>query len=45
VQIYPESELEFFYRVVDAQITFETDGSGGVTGLVLHQGGANIQKG
>jgi len=42
VQIYPESETEFFYKVVDAQITFEVDDSGNVTGLVLHQGGADM---
>ena len=41
-QIYPESETEFFYKVVDAQITFEKDDSGNVTGLVLHQGGADM---
>ena len=42
IQIYPESNLEFFYKVVDAQITFEVDESGSVTGLVLHQGGADM---
>ena len=38
-QIYPESKDEFFYRIVDAQITFERDPEDAVTGLVLHQGG------
>jgi CubicO group peptidase (beta-lactamase class C family) len=42
VQIYPESETEFFYKVVDAQITFEVDDSGNIAGLVLHQGGADM---
>ena len=42
VQIYPESDTEFFYKVVDAQITFEADESGNITGLVLHQGGADM---
>jgi len=41
-QIFPESETEFFYKVVDAQITFEVDEAGSVAGLVLHQGGANM---
>jgi D-alanyl-D-alanine-carboxypeptidase/D-alanyl-D-alanine-endopeptidase len=41
-QIYPESENEFFYKVVDAQITFEKDDSGNVTGLTLHQNGADM---
>ena len=39
VLIYPETEKDFFYKVVDAQITFEKDPSGKVTGLVLHQNG------
>jgi CubicO group peptidase (beta-lactamase class C family) len=42
VQIFPESEREFFLKVVDAQITFETDSTGRATGLVLHQNGANV---
>jgi CubicO group peptidase (beta-lactamase class C family) len=42
VQIFPESEREFFLKVVDAQITFETDSTGRATGLVLHQNGANM---
>jgi CubicO group peptidase (beta-lactamase class C family) len=40
--IFPESENEFFLRVVDAQITFQRDSTGAVTGLVLHQGGQNV---
>jgi CubicO group peptidase (beta-lactamase class C family) len=42
VQIYPESETRFFYKVVDAQITFEKDDDGNVTGLVLHQMGRDM---
>jgi len=38
-QIFPESETEFFYKIVDAQITFVRDETGEVTELVLHQGG------
>jgi serine-type D-Ala-D-Ala carboxypeptidase/endopeptidase len=41
-EIFPESEQEFFYKVVDAQITFQTDGKGRTTGLTLHQNGANL---
>lgn len=37
--VYPESETKFFYKAVDAQITFVKDESGRVTGLILHQGG------
>ena len=42
VPIFPESERDFFYKVVDAQITFETDASGRATSLTLHQNGANM---
>jgi D-alanyl-D-alanine-carboxypeptidase/D-alanyl-D-alanine-endopeptidase len=42
VQIFAESEREFFYKVVDAQITFETDAKGKATSLTLHQNGANM---
>jgi serine-type D-Ala-D-Ala carboxypeptidase/endopeptidase len=41
--IYPESETEFFYRVVDAQITFVRDDHQRVTGLILHQNGRDQQ--
>ncbi|MFH1616571.1 MAG: serine hydrolase [Planctomycetota bacterium] len=39
--IYPESEDKFFYKVVDAQITFVKDANGNVSSLVLHQLGMN----
>jgi CubicO group peptidase (beta-lactamase class C family) len=39
IQIFPESETKFSYKVVEAQITFVRDEAGEVTGLVLHQGG------
>ena len=38
---YPESATKFFYKVVDAQITFDRDKDGKVTGLTLHQGGVD----
>lgn len=38
-RLWPESELDFFIREVDAQVTFVRDAQGKVTGLVLHQGG------
>ena len=38
-QIYAESEKAFFYKVVDAQLTFETDADGKVVAVVLHQNG------
>jgi CubicO group peptidase (beta-lactamase class C family) len=42
VEIFAESETDFFMRAVEASITFGRDEDGGpVTHLVLHQGGAN----
>ncbi|HTG58656.1 MAG TPA: DUF3471 domain-containing protein [Terriglobia bacterium] len=42
-EILPEGEPEFFYEVVDAQVTFETDISGRAIGLTLHQNGMGQQ--
>lgn len=42
LEVFPESATAFFFRVVDAQITFETDASGKATGLVLHQNGMDL---
>ncbi len=39
--LFPESERKFFLKVVDAQVTFDTDAQGKATGAVLHQGGMN----
>jgi serine-type D-Ala-D-Ala carboxypeptidase/endopeptidase len=38
-ELFPESDKKFFYKVVEAQITFQTDDQGRATGLILHQGG------
>ncbi|MDA1315639.1 MAG: serine hydrolase [Acidobacteria bacterium] len=37
VPVFPESETEYFLKVVDAQITFHTDADGRATSLTLHQ--------
>ncbi|MGH8317461.1 MAG: serine hydrolase [Steroidobacteraceae bacterium] len=37
--IFPASQTEFFFKLVDAQLTFVEDSQGRVTGLVLHQNG------
>jgi len=37
--VFAESETKFFYKVVEAQLTFVKDASGKVTSLILHQGG------
>jgi D-alanyl-D-alanine-carboxypeptidase/D-alanyl-D-alanine-endopeptidase len=39
--VFPEGPRDFFYKVVEAQITFEVDASGRAGALVLHQNGQN----
>jgi CubicO group peptidase (beta-lactamase class C family) len=41
-ELFPESERDFFFKVVDIQVTFEVDAQGRATGVIAHQGGANI---
>ena len=41
-RIYPAAPREFFYKITDAQITFELDESGDVNRLVLHQHGRDM---
>jgi len=41
IEFFPESETDFFCKIVDAQLTFHKDASGKVTHLVLHQNGAD----
>jgi D-alanyl-D-alanine-carboxypeptidase/D-alanyl-D-alanine-endopeptidase len=38
-QLFPESERKFFLKVVDAQVTFDTDAQGRATQATLHQNG------
>jgi CubicO group peptidase (beta-lactamase class C family) len=38
-EVFAETGKDFFLKVVDAQLTFEMDGQGKVTDLVLHQNG------
>ena len=42
-RLWPESNVDFFVKEVDAQVTFIRDGSGKVTGLMLHQYGRDRQ--
>lgn len=37
--MFPEGERKFFLKVVDAQITFDTDAQGQATQAILHQNG------
>ena len=39
LEMFPESEKDFFLKVVDAQVKFETDASGKVTQVIFKQGG------
>lgn len=39
--LFPESDTKFFLKVVDAQISFTKNDAGAVSGLILHQNGAN----
>jgi D-alanyl-D-alanine-carboxypeptidase/D-alanyl-D-alanine-endopeptidase len=38
-EVFAENDHEYFYKVVDAQITFVTDAAGHATSLTLHQNG------
>jgi len=40
-EVFPESERDFFYTVVDAVLTFDADGPASATQLILHQNGAD----
>ncbi|HEX7681147.1 MAG TPA: DUF3471 domain-containing protein, partial [Thermoanaerobaculia bacterium] len=40
-EVFPESDHDFFYKVVDAQITFVSEDNGRATSLILHQNGAD----
>lgn len=38
-EVFPESQTDFFWRVVDAQVTFQRGPDGRATALTLHQNG------
>jgi D-alanyl-D-alanine-carboxypeptidase/D-alanyl-D-alanine-endopeptidase len=40
--IYPEALDKFFYKAIDAQLVFQRDDEGAVTGVTLHQGGMQL---
>jgi serine-type D-Ala-D-Ala carboxypeptidase/endopeptidase len=41
IEIFASGPRSFFYKVVDAQLTFEQDAQGRVTAAVLHQNGVD----
>jgi hypothetical protein len=43
VELFPESDREYFVKEVDAQITFEVDGQGRAAALILHLNGAHTR--
>lgn len=42
-EIFPESPVKFFLKVVDAQLVFQRNTDGKVDSLILYQGGAEIK--
>ncbi len=40
--VFAESDTKFFYKIVDAQLTFEVDADGKAAKLILHQNGADV---
>jgi D-alanyl-D-alanine-carboxypeptidase/D-alanyl-D-alanine-endopeptidase len=42
LRVFPESDTQFFYRAVDARITFVQDKDGKVNKLILHQHGLDM---
>jgi len=43
LEIYPESEYRYFFKAVDAALTFEKDPAGNIDAVTLHQDGSNIK--
>jgi D-alanyl-D-alanine-carboxypeptidase/D-alanyl-D-alanine-endopeptidase len=41
-EVFPEGERKFFLKVVDAQLTFDTDAQGKATQATLHQNGRDM---
>jgi len=41
-EVYPSAKDEFYYKIVDAQLSFHRDTAGNVSGLTLHQDGNDI---
>ena len=41
-EVFAEGDRDYFYKVVDAQITFVTNAEGRATGLILHQNGRDL---
>lgn len=42
LELFAESETVFFFKTVNAQVTFVVSAQGEVTGIVFRQGGSDI---
>ena len=42
-EIFPQSKTKFFWKVVNAQVTFVKNDKGNVSKIIHHQAGAEIQ--
>jgi len=42
IELFPKSEMEYYTKAVNAQITFVKDESGKIVKLILHQNGKNM---
>lgn len=42
LEVFAEGERDFFYKAVDAQISFIAGEDGTITSLVLHQNGTDV---
>lgn len=43
LELFPESEYRYFYKAVDAALSFEKDAAGKIEALTLHQNGSKIR--
>jgi D-alanyl-D-alanine-carboxypeptidase/D-alanyl-D-alanine-endopeptidase len=42
LEVFAYGERDFFYKVVDAQLTFEAGADGPATRVILHQNGHDV---
>jgi len=43
IELFPETERDFFAKIMDIWMTFEIDGQGRATALILHTGGTDLR--
>jgi len=42
IPVFASAKDEFFYKIIDAQLSFHRDAAGKITGLTLHQNGRDV---